>query len=67
MVERFQAAIQAAAGKWVSRDHIYREVFQRNVKRSALDAAWLIISADESYQAKQDHRRAAPDFVPLFP
>lgn len=43
VVERFQAAIQAAACTWASRDHIYREVFQRNVKRSALDAVWLII------------------------
>jgi hypothetical protein len=68
VVERFQEAIRAAAGKWVSRDHIYREGFQRNVKRSALDAAWLIISADDSYQAKQDQTDGAtPAFVPLYP
>jgi hypothetical protein len=59
-VEQFQAAIRAAAGKWVSRDHIYREVFQRNFKRSALDAAWLIISADNSYEAKQDQTDGRP-------
>ena len=60
VVERFRNALDAANGEWVSRDHIWRNVFQRHVRRAALDAAWLTISADSRFESRLDQTDGRP-------